>query len=113
MNPQFPSPHISSLLTQLGLTPNCTGFFQTACALELALQEPRALCLITKWIYPAVAKRCNTSPSAVERNIRLSVSHIWKEAPLRLASLSPKPLHEKPSNAAFLAILCVHLAKPL
>ena len=106
----LPSPRICSLLFRLGLTPNYTGFLHTAFALELALQHPQSLCLITKWLYPTVAKRCNTSAFAVERNIRLAASRIWLTSPQELSELSPTPLFKKPSNSVFLALLCSYLS---
>ena len=114
MNPlppeRLPAPHIHALLTQLGLTYNYTGFYHTAAALELALREPQALCLVTKGIYPAVGRYCHTSAFAVEKSIRLSVARIWKAAPQKLSELSGVPLTKRPSNAVFLSILYSYLA---
>lgn len=101
----YPPSDICSLLTRLGLKSNYIGFFHTAFALELALQEPAALCMVTKWIYPAVARRCKTSPAAVERNIRLTSDRVWASASDRLSALAGVPLTRRPANAVFLAIL--------
>ena len=57
------------LLYSLGATANHLGFFQTACAVRLAAQQPERLLLVTKWLYPEVAKHYHTNWRAVERNI--------------------------------------------
>ena len=46
---------IYDLLYRLGARGNYTGFFQTAYAVYLAVQQPERLLLVTKWLYPAVA----------------------------------------------------------
>lgn len=103
---------ICDVLYQLGLTANYTGFFHTAYAAQLALQSPQRLCLVTKWLYPDVAAHYNTTPAAVERNIRASVFRIWNEASPQLNKLSCVPLSERPTSARFLAILVSYLSHP-
>lgn len=58
------------LLYSLGVTANYTGFFHTTFALQLCVEQPERLLLVTKWVYPDVAKRYKTNWKAVERNIR-------------------------------------------
>ena len=101
---------IYDALYQLGLTANSTGFFHIAYAVHLAVQSPQRLRLVTKWLYPDVAAYYNTTPAAVERNIRLSVARVWSETPDLLMKLSHTPLSEKPSNAKFLALLVSQLS---
>ncbi len=103
-------PEICNLLYDLGLTPNYTGFFHTAYAAYLALQSPQRLRLVTKWLYPEVAEHYQTTPSAVERNIRLAVSHIWDRNPKLLCSISSVPLISKPSSSKFIAILYSYMS---
>lgn len=45
-----------TLLMRLGITPNYVAFSQTACALKLIRGNPDALQLVTKCLYPDVAK---------------------------------------------------------
>ena len=65
---------IYDLLFQLGVTANYTGFFHASYAIYLAIQQPDRLLLVTKLLYPEVAKRYGTTwwcveqqPSALER----------------------------------------------
>ncbi len=67
---------IYDLLHRLGVTVNYTGFFQTAYAVYLIMENPKRLLLVTKWLYPEVAKQYKTNWKAVERNIRTAGSII-------------------------------------
>lgn len=102
-------PEIFDLLYLLGVSANYTGFFQTACAVELCRGEPERLMLVTKRIYPEVAKQCGTSCGAVERNIRTACEIAWKNNRRLLEKLAHRPFPQKPHNAQFLAILLYSL----
>ena len=47
---------VYDLLYQLGVTANYTGFFHAAYAVSLCVEQPDRLLLVTKWLYPEVAK---------------------------------------------------------
>ena len=96
---------ILNLLHQLSISANYTGFFQTACAVELCRTEPERLLLVTKMVYPDVAKLYRTSCSAVERNIRTVCGIAWKNNRRLLEQLAHKPFPQKPCNTQFLATL--------
>lgn len=96
---------IYDLLYRLGVTANYTGFFHTACAVSLCVEKPDKLLLVTKWLYPEVAKQYNTNWKAVERNIRTVSCIIWRENRPLLEQLAHRPLEQKPRNAQLLAIL--------
>ena len=96
---------IFELLSRLGISANYTGFFHTACAVELCQTEPERLLLVTKRIYPEVARLCGTSRSAVERNIRTACGIAWKNNRPLLEQLAHRPFPRKPYNTQFLAIL--------
>ena len=87
---------IYELLYRLGVTANYTGFFYTAYAVQLCAEHPDRLMLVTKWVYPDVAKRYRTNWKAVERNIRTA----------------GRILEHKPCNAQLLAILSYSLLLP-
>lgn len=97
--------HIQRLLRRLGVTENYTGFLHTAYAVQLSIDQPDRLCLITKRLYPDVARYYGTTWKAVERNIRTVVSVVWANDPQLLSELASFRLARKPNNARFLAIL--------
>ena len=70
---------IYDLLYFLGLRATRTHFFHTSFAIYLAVQDPDRLLLVTKWLYPDVAKHYATNWNAVERNIRTAVTVVWRE----------------------------------
>ena len=96
---------IQKLLCSIGLTANYVGYRQMAVALEIAVQEPRSLCQVTKWLYPETARRCGTNWRAVERNIRTALRRAWSSARPALEQMAGYPLDVMPKPAQFLAIL--------
>lgn len=105
-------PEIYSLLYRLGLSGNYTGFFHTSYAVLLCIEQPERLQLVTKWVYPEVAKQYKTNWKAVERNIRTAGEVIWRENRSLLEELARGPLEEKPRNARLLSILSSSLPLP-
>lgn len=101
------------LLYRLGVTANYTGFFHTAYAVFLCIKQPERLSLVTKWLYPEVAKQYQTSWTAVERNIRTVGDIIWQENRPLLEQLAHRPLEQKPRSAHLLAILSASVDSPL
>ena len=76
MNPSHNNPY--DLLHQLGVSSNYKGFFHTAHAVTLCMQQQERLLLVTKWLYPEVAKNYGTNWRAVERNIRTASAISWE-----------------------------------
>lgn len=99
------SAKIYDLLYQLGVTANYTGFFHTAYAVSLCAQQPDRLLLVTKRLYPEVARQYQTNWKAVERNIRTVGSIIWRENRPLLERLAHRNLSKKPPATQLLAIL--------
>ena len=99
---------IYGVLRQLGITGNYKGFFQTAYAVYLAVRQPERLLLVTKWLYPEVAKRYNATWISVERNIRTVAAVAWNQHRDDLEELAQQPLPNRPSASTFLAILTVY-----
>ena len=100
---------IYDLLYHLGVTANYTGFFQIAFAVQLCMEQPERLLLVTKWVYPDVARHYKTNWKAVERNIRTVNGIVWEQNRLYLEELAGRELLHKPSNAQLLAILVYSL----
>ena len=100
---------IYDLLYLLGVTANYIGFFQTAFAVQLCMERPERLLLVTKWLYPDVARRYQTSWKSVERNIRTVNGIVWEQKRSFLQQLAGLELLHRPSNAQLLAILSYNL----
>ena len=57
-------------------------------AASLAALQPQRLLLVTKWLYPQVAREFGTTWYAVERNIRTAVTIAWTANPALLETLA-------------------------
>ena len=68
------------------------------------MEQPERLRLVTKWVYPDVARHYKTNWKAVERNIRTVNGLVWQQNRLFLEKLAGRKLLSKPSNAQLLAI---------
>ena len=102
---------VYGVLCHLGLSANYRGFYQMAWAVQLAQAEPGRLLLVTKYIYPDVARHCGTTQTAVERNLRTAVKVIWKaDTPLLRKVVGEVP-KEQPCTARFLALLTAYLSE--
>ncbi len=95
---------IYNLLYRLGVTANYTGFFHMAYAVQLCATQPERPQLVTKWLYPDVARRYQTSWQAVERNIRTVSGVAWAQGQPLLEQLAGRTLPSKPCAAQLLAI---------
>lgn len=100
---------IYHLLLRLGLTANYTCFFHTAYAIQLCVENQERLLLVTKRIYPEVARRYQTNWKAVERNIRTARDIIWRQSWSLLEALANQQLPQKLFPAQFLSILTYHI----
>lgn len=93
------------LLVRLGVTANYMGFQQCTYAVCLCVQNPDRLSMVTKWLYPDVAKHFCTTSGAVERNLRYVVKQAWERNPAFLREISKWPVFKKPTVSQFLALL--------
>ena len=96
---------ICHLLYRLGITANYTGFRYTAYAVALCVAQPGRLQLVTKWVYPEVAKRYGTNWKAVERNIRAVSGIAWEQGLSVLEELAGRALPHRSYAAQLLAIV--------
>ncbi len=93
------------LLYQLGVSANYKGFSQTAYAVSLCMEQPDRLLLVSKLLYPDVAKRYGTNWKAVERDIRTASTIAWERNRPLLESLAKRPLDRRLRTTEFLAVL--------
>lgn len=96
---------IYDLLYRLGATANYTGFFYVVHAVRLSVADSGRLQLVTKWLYPDVAKYCGTSWQAVERGIRKVIDIVWEANRELLCEIAGGALTKKPGPSRFLSLL--------
>lgn len=95
----------TEMLLRLGITANYKGFLYLISALEMCLADEECLHLVTKQVYPQVARQYKTNWRAVERNMRKAGEIAWLRQQAYLEELARGPLKQRPSNAQLLAIL--------
>ena len=93
------------LLRCLGVPETYKGFRYAAYAAALCALSQERLLLVTKRLYPDIAKRFDTSWSCVERDLRTMIDVAWNRNPSLLAKLARCTLGTKPPCAQFIAAL--------
>ena len=96
---------VYDLLLRFGVGKKYHGFEQCAHAVYLSAEEPERLTLVTKWLYPDVARQFGVSWSCVERNLRTVTRIAWINNRELLEKLAGKELPSVPSSTQFLRIL--------
>lgn len=91
------------------MTINYAGFFQTSYGVFLALTDPDNLLMVTKRMYPEIARRCEATTGSVERNIRTVSKVAWTKNRLFLEEIAHCPLTERPTASQFISILALYL----
>lgn len=104
-----PAPHslVTTALFELSVAPDRIGFDNCRESILILKDNPRAL--LTKEVYPVLAKKHETSDIAVEKNIRDAISDAWSRRNeavwRRYFSPAPNGQLAKPSNKVFLSTL--------
>ena len=96
---------VYELLFRLGVTSNLKGFLHTAYAVLLCTVQEDRLLLVTKWLYPDIAKKYSTNWRAVERNIRTASATAWRRNLPLLERLAHRTLDRPLRPAEFIGLL--------
>ncbi len=95
---------------QLGLHGTQKGYHYLIDSIQMALEDEIKLIMFTKTIFVEVARKYDTEPANVERNIRTLVEQCWN-SPYReeLLKFAPYRLEKKPTVGEFIDILYWHI----
>ena len=102
---------IYDVLRLLGITGRFLGCRRAALAIQIAINNPDALCAVTKEIYCAVARAEECNWQAIERNLRTVVLHAWKKNQNLLALMAGYPLTAPPTVSEFIEIVAHYVKK--
>lgn len=100
---------IISILREIGVPVHIKGYRYLLDAIYIIAEDPSMVSSITKYIYPTVAKKFNTTTSRAERAIRHAIHCVWsrgnREAIHRYFGnfISADRLY--PTNSEFLALV--------
>lgn len=104
---------VKHVLANLGIPSSYVGVKQTAYAVELAIENPDNLNLVTKCLYPDVAKFYHTTPCNIERNIRTIVQILWRNDSDSLGRIAGYELKQRPTSSQFIAIMADYMQRQL
>jgi len=94
-------------LADLGIPDHLHGYTYLQTAIELSLEDPQLVYNMTCGLYPAVALRHNTQPTAVERSMRHAIECGWRRCDLEMQERyfggKVNPDRCKPTNMEFIA----------
>ena len=92
---------ISVTLQNMGIPAHILGYQYVREAIKMSVRDFDKINLVTKSLYPDVAKKFKTTPSRVERAIR----HAIESASTRDKALQRIFRNNKPTNSEFIATI--------
>ena len=105
---------LSNIFLNLGIPAHIKGYQFLREAIKLVIEQPDRINRITKELYPAIARRFNTSSSKVERAIRHAIEVAWSRGRIdtlnRAFGCRVALPDEKPTNGEFIALVADKLS---
>ena len=100
---------VTEIIHQIGVPAHIKGYHYLRDSIILSIEQPDIINSVTKELYPAVAKKCSTTPSRVERAIRHAIEVAWDRGDVDiLNSYFGYTIHNgrgKPTNSEFIAMI--------
>lgn len=100
---------VVNLMMAVGVPPHMTGYQYIKEAIIFEVKEYKTLNSYTKILYPAVAKKFNTTPQRVERAIRNAIESTWtrgnQDSISELFGYTVNLSKSKPASSEFIAMM--------
>ncbi len=100
---------VTGIIQEIGVPAHIKGYQYVREAIVLAVQDIDVINAVTKVLYPAVAKRYNTTPSRVERAVRHAIETAWDRGDLETLQsyfgYTVNSAKGKPTNSEFIAMI--------
>ena len=104
---------VTNILHEIGVPAHIRGYHYMREAIMMAVNDLDVLNYITKELYPSIAKKCNTTPSRVERAIRHAIEVAWSRGKIdaidNLFGYTVNTHKGKPTNSEFIALIADRL----
>ena len=104
---------VTSILHEIGVPAHIRGYHYMREAIIMSVNDMDVLNYITKELYPSIAKKCNTTPSRVERAIRHAIEVAWNRGKIdaidELFGYTVNNHKGKPTNSECIAIIADRL----
>ena len=113
LNPEPPEPSLEMVVTdiihEVGVPAHVKGYQYLREAIILTVNDMDVINAVTKVLYPAVAKKFDTTPSRVERAIRHAIEIAWDRGDLetlqKFFGYTVSNIKGKPTNSEFIAMI--------
>lgn len=104
---------VTDILHEIGVPAHIRGYHYIREAIIMSVNDMEILNYITKELYPSIAKKCNTTPSRVERAIRHAIEVAWNRGKVdvieQLFGYTINNHKGKPTNSEFIALIADRL----
>lgn len=104
---------VTHILHEIGVPAHIRGYHYMREAIIMAIGDIDVLNYITKELYPSIAKKCNTTPSRVERAIRHAIEVAWSRGRVEVIDnffgYTINNHKGKPTNSEFIALIADRL----
>ena len=98
---------VMNALLELGTPDHIKGHKYLICAVEMAIENPEVTEMMTKVLYPEVAKKYRTTASRTERAIRHAIEVTWDRGEYEVLAKyfgnTVSPRKGKPTNSEFIS----------
>ena len=108
---------VTDVIHEIGVPAHIKGYQYLREAIIITIQDMEVINAVTKVLYPAVAKKFNTTPSRVERAIRHAIEVAWDRGDLetlqKFFGYTVSNIKGKPTNSEFIAMIadCLSLRR--
>ena len=100
---------ITNIIHEIGVPAHIKGYLYLREAIKIVVNDIELLGAVTKELYPAIAKKYNTTSSRVERAIRHAIEVAWSRGKVdTINNLFGYTIHNgkgKPTNSEFIAMI--------
>lgn len=109
--PQEPSLEavVTDIIHEIGVPAHIKGYQYLREAIVLTVNDMDVINAVTKVLYPAVAKKFDTTPSRVERAIRHAIEVAWDRGDIetlqKFFGYTVSNIKGKPTNSEFIAMI--------
>ncbi|MBR1742046.1 MAG: sporulation initiation factor Spo0A C-terminal domain-containing protein, partial [Lachnospiraceae bacterium] len=100
---------VTNILLEIGIPAHIKGYQYIREGIIMSFYDRNMLHYITKFLYPAIAKKYKTTSSSVERTIRHAIEIAWRRGDLEILEEifgnTVSAGKGKPTNSEFMALL--------
>ena len=104
---------VTSLLHNIGVPANLKGYYYLRSAIIMSVNDRSNLEMITKKLYPDIAKEYSSTSSRIERSMRHAIEVAWQRGDpdilYKYFGCTVSAFRPKPSNSEFIAMLADNL----